>query len=37
LPTAASPVSPPMSTPPTHSAGAGSLPAFAGRCSLERR
>jgi hypothetical protein len=32
-----SPVSPPSSTPPPHSGGTGSCPAFAGRCSLERR
>jgi hypothetical protein len=37
LPATASPVSPPMSTPPTHPADAGSWTTFAARCSLERR
>jgi hypothetical protein len=32
-----SPVSPPSSTPTPHPGAAGPLPAFAGRCSLERR
>jgi hypothetical protein len=37
LPGKNSPVSPPSSTPPSHSDSAGSLPPFGGRCSLERR
>jgi hypothetical protein len=37
LPNTNSPVSPPSSTPTRHPQAAGSIPAFAGWCSLERR